>query len=179
MFVFYSVVIRKMNSESEKKSLSELKAQAQRNLDVAKQTTNYVSVPERSWTALIQLQQTQINMLGSIAESLKTLATWSDLSDMQEEQLRELTAHAEQTEQTLTEFQETLQAQAEQIQAATTTSMEKFRSQVGKASERFPQQLSTAEQTAKRSLKKLILASLIPTILLIIWELVRHIWLLT
>lgn len=51
-----------MNSESEKKSLSELKAQAQRNLDVAKQTTNYVSVPERSLTALIQLQQTQINI---------------------------------------------------------------------------------------------------------------------
>ena len=108
-----------MNSESDKKSLPELKAQAQRNLDVAKQTTRFVSVPERSWTAMVQLQQTQINMLGSIAESLKTLATWSDLSDMQEEQLRELTAHAEQTEQTLTAFQETLREQAEQIQTAT------------------------------------------------------------
>ena len=83
-----------MNSESEKKSLPELKAQAQRNLDVAKQTTRFVSVPERSWTAMVQLQQTQINMLGSIAESLKTLATWSDLSDMQEEQLAQMTAHA-------------------------------------------------------------------------------------
>ena len=120
-----------MNSESEKKSLPELKAQAQRNLDVAKQTTRFVSVPERSWTAMVQLQQTQINMLGSIAESLKTLATWSDLSDMQEEQLRELTAHAEQTEQTLTAFQETLREQAEQIQTATSTSMESFQSQVG------------------------------------------------
>ena len=168
-----------MNSESEKKSLPELKAQAQRNLDVAKQTTSFVSVPERSWTALIQLQQTQIKMIGSIAESLKALATWSDLSDMQEEQLRELATHAEQTEQTLTAFQETLQAQAEQIQAATSTSMESFQSQVGKASESFSQQLYSVEQTAKRSLKRMILASLIPTILLIIWELVRHIWLLT
>ena len=171
--------IWKMNSESEKKSLPELKAQAQRNLDVAKQTTSFVSVPERSWTALIQLQQNQIKMLGSIAESLKTLATWSDLSDMQEEQLAQLTAHAEQTEQTLTAFQEMLQAQAEQIQTVTSTSMETFQSQVGKASESFSQQLSTVEQTVKRSLKKLILVSLIPTILLIIWELIRHIWLRT
>ena len=168
-----------MNSESEKKSLPELKAQAQRNLDVAKQTTSFLSVPERSWTAMVQLQQTQINMLGSIAESLKTLVTWSDLSDMQEEQLRELTAHAEQTEQALMVFQETLREQAEQIQAATSTSMETFQSQVGKASESFSQQLSSEEQTVKRCLKKLILASLIPTILLIIWELIRHIWLRT
>ena len=168
-----------MNSGSEKKSLPELKAQAQRNLDVAKQTETFVSVPERSWTAMIQLQQTQINMLSSIAESLKTLATWNELSDMQEEQLRELTAHAEQTEQTLTAFQETLQQQAEQIQTATLTSMETFRSQAGKASESFSQQLSSAEQTAKRRLKRTVFVSLIPTILLIIWELIRHIWLLT
>ena len=168
-----------MNSESERASWSELKAQSQRNLDVAKQTTRFVSVPERSWTALIQLQQTQINMLSSIAESLKTLATWNDLSDMQEEQLTQLTAHAEQTEQTLTEFQETLQQQAEQIQTATLTSMETFRSQVGNASESFSQQLSSEKQTVKRSSRKLILVSLIPTILLIIWELIRHIWLLT
>ncbi len=168
-----------MNSESEKKSLPELKAQTQRNLDVAKQTTRFVSVPERSWTAMIQLQQTQINMLGSIAESLKTLATWSDLSDMQEEQIAQLTAHAEQTEQTLTEFQETLREQAEQIQVATSTSIETFQSQVGKANVSFSQQLSSAEQTTKRSLKRMVPASLIPTILLIIWELIRHIWLRT
>ena len=168
-----------MNSGSEKKALPELKAQAQRNLDVAKQTEPFVSVPERSWTALIQLQQTQINMLSSIVESLKTLATWNDLSDMQEELLTQLTAHAEQTEQTLTAFQETRQEHAEQIQTATLTSMETFRSQAGKASESFSQQLSSEEQRVKRSVKKLIMASLIPTILLIIWELIRHIWLLT
>ena len=47
---------------------------------------------------------------------------------------------------------------------ATSTSMETFQSQVGKASENFSQQLSSEEQTVKRSLKKLILASLIPTV---------------
>ncbi len=149
------------------------------NLERAAQTAPFIAVPEKAWTALIQTQKNQFEMLNMLLERTKTLATWSDLSDMQEEQLRELATHAEQTEQTLTEFQETLQEQAERIQVATSTLMESFQSQVGKASESFSQQLSSEEQTVKRSLKKLILASLIPTILLIIWELIRHIWLLT
>ena len=166
-----------MNSESERKSSETLKAQAKMNLERAAQTATFLAVPEKAWTALIQTQKNQFEMLNMLLEQTKTLATWSDLSDMQEEQLAQLTAHAKQTEQTLTAFQETLQAQAEQIQTATSTSMESFQSQVGKVSESFSQQLSSEEQTAKRSLKKLILASLIPTILLIIWELIRHIWL--
>ena len=168
-----------MNSESERKSSETLKAQAKMNLERAAQTATFIAVPEKAWTALIQTQKNQFEMLNMLLERTKTLATWSDLSDMQEEQLAQLTARAEQTEQTLTEFQETLQAQAEQIQTVTSTSMESFQSQVGKASESFSQQLYSVEQTAKRSLKRMILASLIPTILLIIWELVRHIWLLT
>ena len=113
-------------------------------------------------------------MLNLLLEQTKQLATWSDLSNMQEDQIEQLTARVRETEQTLTEFQMTLQQQAEQIQAATSTSMETFQSQVGKASESFSQQLSSDEQTVKRSLKRLIWASLIPTILLIIWELIQH-----
>ena len=168
-----------MNSESERKSPEDLKAEAKMNLERAAQTETYISVPERSWKALIQTQKNQFDMMNFLLEHMKNLTTWSDLSDMQREQLEQLTAHSKQTERALTEFQETLQAQAEQIQAATSTSMESFQSQVGKASESYSQQLSTAEQTTKRSLKRMILASLIPTILLIIWELIRHIWLLT
>ena len=168
-----------MNSESERKSSETLKAQAKMNLERAAQTATFIAVPEKAWTALIQTQKNQFDLLNMLLERTKTLATWSDLSDMQEEQLAQLTAHAEQTKQTLTAFQETLQAQAEQIQTATLTSMETFRSQVGKASESFSQQLYSAEQTTKRSLKRMIWISIIPTILLIIWELIRHIWLPT
>ncbi len=95
------------------------------------------------------------------------------------EQLDKLTSHTEETQQTLKEFQDTLQKQAQQIQTAVSTSMESFQSQVGNTSEEFSKKLYSAEEQTKSSLKKIIVASLIPTILLIIWELIRHIWLLT
>ena len=168
-----------MSSESGRKTPSELKAQAKMNLAQAAQTETYVSITEKNWRALIQSQQTQIDILSTMMSTMETLATWNDLSDMQQEQLDKLTSHAEETQQTLTEFQDTLQQQAEQIQMATSTLMENFQSQAGKASENYSQQLYSAEQTTKRSLKRMIWVSLIPTILLIIWELIRHIWLLT
>ena len=157
----------------------ELKAQAKMNLAQAAQTETYVSITEKNWRALIQSQQTQIDMLSTMMNTMEMLATWSDLSDMQQEQLDKLTSHAEETQQTLTEFQDTLRKQAEQIQIQTSTSMESFQSQAGKASEEFSKKLYSAEEQTKSSQKKMIWASLIPTILLVIWELIRHIWLLT
>ena len=168
-----------MSSGSGRKSPSELKAQAKMNLAQAAQTETYVSITEKNWRALIQSQQTQIDMLSTMMSTIETLATWSDLSDMQQEQIDKLTSHAEETKQTLTEFQNTLQEQAQQIQTATSTSMKDFQSQAGKASEEFSKKLYSAEEQTKSSLKNIIAASLIPTILLIIWELIRHIWLLT
>ena len=168
-----------MSSESERKSPGELKAQAKMNLAQAAQTETYVSITEKNWRALIQSQQTQIDMLSTMMNTMEMLATWSDLSDMQQEQLDKLTSHAEETQQTLTEFQDTLRKQAEQIQIQTSTSMESFQSQAGKASEEFSKKLYSAEEQTKSSQKKMIWASLIPTILLVIWELIRHIWLLT
>ena len=167
-----------MSSESERKSTGELKAQAKMNLAQAAQTETYVSIAEKNWRALIQSQQTQIDILSTMMSTMETLATWNDLSDMQQEQLDKLTSHAEETQQTLTEFQDTLQQQAEQIQMATSTSLENFQSQAGKANEEFSKKLYSAEEQTKISLKKLIWVSLIPTILLIIWEVIRHIWLL-
>ena len=167
-----------MSSESGRKSPIELKAQAKMNLAQAAQTETYVSITEKNWRALIQSQQTQIDMLSTMMNTMETLATWSDLSDMQQEQLDKLTSHAEETQQTLTEFQQLLQQQAEQIQTATSTSMESFKLQAGNMSEEFSKKLYSAEEQLNNHLKKLTAISFIPTILLIIWELIRHIWLL-
>ena len=72
-----------------------------------------------------------------------------------------------------------LQQQAEQIQTATSTSMESFKLQAGNMSEEFSKKLYSAEEQINNHLKKLTAISFISTILLIIWELIRHIWLLT
>ena len=76
------------------------------------------------------------------------------------------------------EFQDTLQKQAQQIQSQTSSSMKDFQLQAGNTSEEFSKKLYSAEEQTKNTLKKLTAISLIPTILLIIWELIRHIWLL-
>ena len=167
-----------MSSESGRKSPSELKAQAKMNLAQAAQTETYVSITEKNWRALIQSQQTQIDMMNTMMNTIETLATWSEINDLLEQQIEELKSYSEQTQQTLTEYQDTLQKQAQQIQTATSTSIECFQSQAGKASEEFSKKLCSAEEQTKSSLKKIIAASLIPTILLIVWELIRHIWLL-
>ena len=168
-----------MSSESGRKTPSELKAQAKMNLAQAAQTETYVSITEKNWRALIQSQQTQIDILSTMMSTMETLATWNDLSDMQQKQLDKLTSHAEETQQTLTEFQDTLQKQAQQIQSQTSSSMKDFQLQAGNTSEEFSKKLYSAEEQTKSSLKKMIWVSLIPTILLIIWEVIRHIWLLT
>ncbi len=168
-----------MSSESGRKSPRELKAQAKMNLAQAAQTETYVSITEKNWRALIQSQQTQIDMLSTMMNTMETLATWSEMNDLLEQQIEKLNSHSEQTQEMLTEFQDTLQKQAQQIQLQTSDSMKNFQSQAGKASEEFSKKLCSAEKQTKSSLKKIIAASLIPTILLIIWELIRHIWLLT
>ncbi len=167
-----------MNSEYGRKSPSELKAQAKMNLAQAAQTETYVSITEKNWRALIQSQQTQIDMLSTMMNTMETLATKEQMIDFMNQQIDVLQENANQTEQTLTGFQNTLQKQAQQIQTATSTSIECFQSQAGKASEEFSKKLCSAEEQTKSSLKKIIAASLIPTILLIVWEVIRHIWLL-
>ena len=168
-----------MSLESGRKSPSELKAQAKMNLAQAAQTETYVSITEMNWRALIQSQQTQIDMLSTMMNTMETLATWNEINELLEQQIEKLHSHSEQTQEMLTEFQDTLQKQAQQIQSQTSTSMKDFQLQAGNTSEEFSKKLYSAEEQTKSTLKKLTVISLIPTILLIIWELIRHIWLLT
>lgn len=168
-----------MSLESGRKSPGELKAQAKMNLAQAAQTETYVSVTEKNWRALIQSQQTQIDMLNTMMNTMETLATWNEINELLEQQIEKLNSHSEQTQKMLTEFQDTLQKQAQQIQLQTSDSMKDFQSQAGNTSEEFSKKLYSAEEQTKNTLKKLTAISLIPTILLIIWELIRHIWLRT
>ena len=168
-----------MSLESGRKSPGELKAQAKMNLAQAAQTETYVSITEKNWRALIQSQQTQIDMLSTMMNTMETLATWNEINELLEQQIEKLNSHSEQTQEMLTEFQDTLQKQAQQIQLQTSISMKDFQLQAGNTSEEFSKKLYSAEEQTKSALKKLTVISLIPTILLIIWELIRHIWLRT
>ena len=55
--------------------------------------------------------------------------------------------------------------------------LKEFQSQAGKISETYSSRLSRAEDTLRESANSIRWKMYIPTIILVLWELVRHLWL--
>ena len=102
-----------------------------------------------------------------------TERNWSALLEMQDRLFRQqmqldtdlktlLTKHEAQN--ALTEMQE---------------SAEKFERQAGNLNEKFGKAISQEQERMKNTSKKLFWISMIPSLILVVWELTRHIWLLT
>ena len=51
--------------------------------------------------------------------------------------------------------------------------------QVGRTSEEFGKAILQEQEQMKRTSRKLFWISMIPSLILVVWELTRHIWLLT
>lgn len=158
-----------MSSEYGSKSLAELKAQARKQTQEAEKTIPCVKLTESNWTALISLQKTQIILLEQISESLKTLTTREELVDYMSRQLEILTRDTAQYQLTLTELTQQVTEQWEQ----TSKEMEK---QAGSMSGNFSQKLSEARTEMDSHTKMLFRISMIPSLILLLLELVPHIW---
>jgi Zn-dependent M32 family carboxypeptidase len=158
-----------MSSEYGSKSLAELKAQARKQTQEAETAIPCVNLTESNWTALISLQKTQIILLEQISESLKTLTTREELADYMNRQLEILTRDTEQYQDTLTELTQQVTEQWKQ----TSKEMEK---QAGSMSGYFSQRLSEARAEMDSHTKMLFRISMIPSLILLLLELVPHIW---
>jgi len=158
-----------MSSEYGSKSLADLKAQARKQTQEAEKTIPCVNLTESNWTALISLQKTQIILLEQISESLNTLTTREELVDYMNRQLEILTRDAEQYQFTLTELTRQVNEQWKQI----SKEMEK---QAGSMSGNFSQKLSEAQTQMDSHMKMLFRISMIPSLILLLLELVPHIW---
>ena len=158
-----------MSSEYGAKSLAELKAQARKHTQEAEKTIPCVNLTESNWTALISLQKTQIILLEQISESLKTLTTREELVDYMNRQLEILTRDTEQYQSTLTELTQQVNEQWKQ----TSKEMEK---QAGSMSENFSQKLFEAQTEMDSHTKMLCRISMIPSLILLLLELVPRIW---
>lgn len=62
------------------------------------------------------------------------------------------------------------------VQYSTMKSMER---QVGRTSEEFGKAILREQEQMKRTSRKLFWISMIPSLILVVWELTRHIWLLS
>lgn len=158
-----------MSSEYGAKSLAELKAQARKQTQEAEKIIPCVNLTESNWMALISLQKTQTILLEQISESLKTLTTREELVDYMNRQLEILTRDTEQYQSTLTELTQQVTDQWKQ----TSKEMEK---QAGSMSGNFSQKLSETRTEMDSHTKMLFRISMIPSLILLLLELVPRIW---
>ena len=168
-----------MSSEYGTKSNTELKDTARAHMKKAETAVPCTAVTDVNWKALIAAMSTQIDMLSAIQTSLTELTTKEELTSYMHQQITILTEYAESsrelTEQFTAMMEQTVAASTERMNTAT----ESMCSQVGKASEQFSQSLSSEQETVRAFTKRSMLITLIPTAVLIVWELIRHIFLLT
>ena len=168
-----------MSSEYGTKSSTELKDTARAHMKKAETSVPCTAVMDVNWKDLIAAMNTQIDMLAAIQKSLTELATKEELTAYMERQIEILTDYAESCRELTEQFTEMMEQSLTAYTERMSTATESMCSQVGKVSENFSQSLSSEQETVRTFTKRSIWISLIPTAVLIIWELIRHIFLLT
>lgn len=164
-----------MNSATERKSPQDFITKTQQQLTAAEKVHPCVAVTEPNWSALISTQRAQIELLKDIQETLPTLTTSEELKMYMDEQLKVLIQYTEQTEETTEQFQTAMETSAEELTGSIKQLITDTERRVGRVSEDFSSKLSLAEEQMQRHMDKMFWASLIPSAILLIMELVRHI----
>ena len=168
-----------MSSEYGTKSREELKDTARAHMKKAETSVPCTAVMDENWKALIAAMNTQITMLSAIQASLEGLATKKNITSYMNQQIKTLTDYAESSRELTEQFSEMMEQTVTAYTERMSTAAENMSSQVGKVSENFSQSLSSERETVRAFTKRSIWISLIPTAVLIVWELIRHIFLLT
>ena len=168
-----------MNSATERKSPQDFITKTQQQLTAAEKVHPCVAVTEPNWAALISTQRTQIELLKDIQETLPTLTTSEELKMYMDKQLKVLMQYTEQTEETTKQFQATMETSVAELTGSIRRLITDTEKQVGRMRESFSTNLSmlrsTAEDKLERHTNKLFWISLIPSAVLIVLELIRHI----
>ena len=168
-----------MNSYTERKSPQELITQAQQQITSAEKVHPCVAVTEPNWMAMTSTQKAQIKLLQDIQNTLPTLTTEKELKAYMERQLSVLMQYTEQTKEATEQFQSAMETSAEELTKSISQLITDTEKQVGRMKENFSENLSmlrsTAEDKLERHTNKLFWISLIPSAVLIVLELMRHI----
>ena len=167
-----------MNSESGKKSAAEMRQSQRDMLMQAENVQRNVTITEQNWNALIHSQKMQIGTMGEILEKLDTLTTEEKLKADMERQLQTLQENGQASLEAMEQYRQTMVREAKNSTVMMKDTMKALERQAGNLNEKFGQAISREEERMKSTSKMLFWISLIPTAILVIWELTRHIWLL-
>ena len=190
-----------MNSNFEQKNtqptMAEMqamqKAALRRSMDKAGNIQKSITLTEENWTGLTNAVELTGQSVLKLQESVGHLLTDEQMDAMLKEQVQTLLAEqstavtAMQT--TVQELSESSARHLRQVQKSMTDSLntmrrdqeaalKEFGKQVGRASEEYSTELSRASDSVKRFASRIQLQMYLPTIILVLWELVRHLFLL-
>ena len=167
-----------MSLESGKKSAAEMRAAQRDMISKAEAVQPTVAVMEPNWKAMIDSQKAQVKTLVEIQEYLDTLTTEKQLLVYMERQLEILRQDGQTSAEAMEQYRQTLMREAQNTTSTMQDTMKSMERQVGKMSEEFGKAISQEQERMKNTSKKLFWISMIPSLILVVWELTRHIWLL-
>ena len=167
-----------MSLESGKKSAAEMRAAQRDMISKAEAVQPTVAVMEPNWKAMIESQKAQVDTLGKILEKLGTLTTEERFLAQLEMQLQVLRADGKASAEAMAQYRQTLVREVQNTTSTIQDTMKSLERQAGKMSEEFGRAISQEQERMKNTSKKLFWISMIPSLILVVWELTRHIWLL-
>ena len=167
-----------MSLESGKKSAEQMRQEQRDRISMAASVQPTVAVTEKNWAAMIDSQKAQVNTLGEILEQLGTLTTEEQLMAHMNMQLRLLKEDGQASREAMELYRQTLTREARNTTASMESTMKSLERQVGKMNEEFGKAILQEQERMKNTSKKLLWISMIPSLILVVWELTRHIWLL-
>ena len=165
-----------MNSESGRKSPQELKNQARQALREAERTVSQVTVMEHNWVGLINCVKMQIQMMEDMMKRMELLATKGDtvqFMEWEERYLKRITAeHHKMAETYLKELEKSTNEARRKLE----DSVKSMQRQAGSMSDRFSKDLYSTQEELELRFKILYRISLIPGLILLLLELIPHIF---
>lgn len=167
-----------MSLDSGKRSAAEMRAAQRERISQAETAVPAVVVTEKNWAAMIDSQKTQIKTMGEMLEQLSTLTTQEQLVEYMNQQLEIPRQDSSASAETMEEYRQTLMQEAKSTTNTMQNTMMSMERQVGRMNEEFGKAILQEQERMKNTSKKLLWISMIPSLILVVWELMRHIWLL-
>ena len=190
-----------MNSTFERSntrpSMADMKAMQQtalsHNIDKAGNIQKAVTLTEENWTGLtnaveltgqsvLQLQESVEHLLTDEQMDAKLKAQVQALMAQHRTAISEMQLEVQKLTESSTERWKQMENSAERtlnrMQRDQEVALKEIGKQVGRASEEYSTELSRASDSVKRFASRIQLQMYLPTIILVLWELVRHLFLL-
>ena len=167
-----------MSLESGKKSAEQMRAAQRDMISKAEAVQPTVAVMEPNWKAMIDSQKAQVKTMGEILEQLGALTTEEQFMAHMNMQIRLLKEDGQASREAMEQYRQTLMREAQNTTSSMQDTMKSLERQAGKMNEEFGKAILREQERMKNTSKKLFWISLIPSLILVAWELTRHIWLL-